>query len=226
MKILADLHCHAADDPHDDLSHSTEELIDAAAASGVQALALTLHERRLVTGRLSAYAAERGILLIPGVELTVQGKHVLVVNPDDAQAECTTFDELRKLGPRDAAIIAPHPFYPAPPCLGRALIRNIDLFHAIEYSSMYCTGINFNRFAEYVARKHGLPLIGTSDTHKLPYADSTLSVIDAEYSIEGIIDAVREGRVELQTTPRPVHKALRFGLKVVYDEMRTALGVR
>lgn len=225
MKILADLHSHAADDPRDDLAHSAEMLIDEVAAAGVQALALTLHERRLFTERLKGYAQERGVLLIPGVELTLEGKHVLVINPDEEQASCETFEELRTLGRRAAAIIAPHPFFPAPPCLGRKLARNIDLFDAIEYSSMYCHGINFNRLASGFAQRHGLPLVGTSDTHALPYVDTTLSLIEGDYSVAGVVHAVRNGDVEIRTRPRPVGKALRFGMKVAYDSARDLVGL-
>ena len=226
MNMLADLHTHAAEDPRDDLRHSAEMLIDEAAAAGVDVLAITLHERKLVSERLRAYANARGVLLVPGIELTLEGKHVLVINPDEDQSSCKTFGELHAVGRRDAAIIAPHPFFPAPPCLGTAFFRHRDLFDAVEFSSMYCTGINFNYFAQWAAHRYQLPLIGSSDTHALPYCDTTLSVLEGECSVAGVVDAVRSGRITLRTRPRPVGEALRFGMKVAYDTACDIVGAR
>ena len=40
-ELKADFHTHSADDPRDDLSHSTEVLLDAAAQLNFRVLALT-----------------------------------------------------------------------------------------------------------------------------------------------------------------------------------------
>lgn len=226
MKLLADLHTHAADDPRDDLGHSAEMLIDAAAASGVQVLAITLHDRLLRSDWLEEYAEARGVMLMPGIELTVEGKHVVVLNPSAEHLSCDTFDQLRKAGRCDGAIMAPHPYFPAPPCLGWLTAKHIDLFDLIEYSSMYCTGINFNRLAVNLARKHGRPIVGTSDTHSLPYVDNTLTWVEADRSVESVIHALLNGRIELRTKPRAVAPALRFGMKVAYDSAMDLIGVK
>ena len=65
--LKVELHAHTADDPVDNIPHSSRDLIDRAAALGYDALAITLHETQLDPAPLSPYAAERGILLIPGV---------------------------------------------------------------------------------------------------------------------------------------------------------------
>ncbi len=45
--LKVELHTHTADDPYDDVPHSTIELIDRAATLGYDALAVTLHDRQL-----------------------------------------------------------------------------------------------------------------------------------------------------------------------------------
>ena len=65
--LKVELHAHTADDPVDAVPHTTFELIDHAAALGYDALAITLHEQQLDLRRLAPYAAERGVVLIPGV---------------------------------------------------------------------------------------------------------------------------------------------------------------
>ena len=203
-RLKADFHTHAADDTKDRLNYSAEMLIEAAAQLKFDILAITCHEQVVSTLRLERYAAARGILLIPAVELLVEGKHVVMLNPDAEQAGATTFAQLRKLGKRKAVLLAPHPFYPAKACLHRALLDNIDLFDAIEYCSVYFRGINPNRRGVKLARQRGLPLLGTSDTHVLPYKPLTFSWVEAEeLSVEAVIDAIRAGHVRLETRPLP-----------------------
>ncbi|HXI27402.1 MAG TPA: hypothetical protein VNG89_03245, partial [Vicinamibacterales bacterium] len=66
--LKVELHAHTADDPVDAIPHSTNDLIDRAAALGYDAVAVTLHDRQLDLGPWVSYAADRGIVLIPGVE--------------------------------------------------------------------------------------------------------------------------------------------------------------
>ena len=71
--LKVELHTHTADDPEDRIPYSTCDLIDRAAALGFDALAITLHDHQLDVRRWEAYAADRGIVLIPGVERTIDG---------------------------------------------------------------------------------------------------------------------------------------------------------
>jgi len=220
LELKADFHTHSSDDPQDNLLHSTEMLIDDAARQGFDVLALTCHSGNAVTGRLQEYARRKGILLIPGIELHVEGKHVLILNPDEEQARAETFEELRRLGKRNAALIAPHPYYPSGSSLGKKLVENIGLFDAIEYCTMYFRWIGFNGAAVRTARKYGLPLAGTSDTHELPICISTFSWVTAESAtVEAVIEAIRKGRVRTETRPR----TLKEGSHLIYFAVRSAL---
>jgi hypothetical protein len=116
--------------------------------------------------------------------------------------------------------IAPHPYYPSDTSLLWHLEREIGLFDAIEYSSFWTRGFNPNRWAERVARRHGLPLIGTSDTHLLPYYAGTFTWVDAERTVEDVLAAIREGRVRLETRPRRFPEAVDLGLHAVTGMMR------
>lgn len=204
IRLKADLHVHTADDPHDRLGYSSEMLIDIVAQLNLDVLGIACHGHVVYTTHLAEYARRRGVLLVPAAEVLIEGKHVVLINPDPEQAAATTFAELRALGPRNAVVMAPHPFYPAKACLRKTLIKHMDLFDAIEYSCFYFYGCNPNRKAVAVARQYGRPLIGTTDTHVLPYCGSTYSWIAAEEaSIEAVIAAIRAGRVEVATAPPP-----------------------
>jgi hypothetical protein len=135
--------------PVDSIPHSGTELIDRAAALGYDALAITLHEQQCDVRTLAPYAAERGIVLIPGVERTIEGCHVLLLNFRNGADEVKSFADLVRLKRATRGlVVAPHPFFPTPTCLGRQLERNADLFDAVEYNAMFTASVNFNRRAE------------------------------------------------------------------------------
>lgn len=214
-RLKADLHTHTAGDPYDALCHSAEMLIEAVAGAGLDVLSITCHERDIRSEYLTAYAAARGVVLVPGIEKSIEKKHVLIINPHADHLAAQTFDELRAIGRKQAAFIAPHPYYPAPGSLRGDLVRHIDVFDAIEWSSLYTRVLNPNRQAARVAQKYGLPLVGTSDTHQLPYEDSTFSWIDARPTVEGVVEAIRAGRVALESRPKPSRAAAKSALGAV-----------
>jgi predicted metal-dependent phosphoesterase TrpH len=200
--LKVDLHSHTSDDPLDPIPYSSRELIDRAAALGYDALAITLHDRQLDVAPLASYAAGRGIVLIPGIERTIEGRHVLLLNFSRASEDVSTFDDLARLKEHeDGLVVAPHPYFPHPSSLLGRLTRHADLFDAVEYNAMYTAGLNFNLPAERWARARGKPLVGNSDAHRLPQLGPTWSLVDAQRDPRAICSAIRAGRVQLVTRP-------------------------
>src|ERR1051326_3757808 len=95
--LKVELHSHTADDPIDKIPYSTRDLIDRAAALGFDALAITLHNRQLDLRPWHSYASDRHIVLIPGVERTIGGKHVLLPNFQHGTEDVWSFDDLAAL---------------------------------------------------------------------------------------------------------------------------------
>lgn len=204
--LKVDLHLHTGDDPVDQLPHSAASLIDRAAELGFDALAITLHERQFTDPALRVYAGERGITLIPGLERTIEGRHVLLLNFPVAAAESArSFDDVAWLKARHGGlVVAPHPYFPARSCLRGALDAHADLFDAVEWSYFWTRGVNFNAPAARWARAHGKPVVGNSDLHDLRQLGRTYSIVDAPADAAAICEAIRAGRVTLQTEPVPV----------------------
>lgn len=223
--LKADLHTHTADDPADDIPHTTEQLIDRAAALGYRVLALTLHNRQLDVHPFRSYARERGITLIPGVERTVAGKHVLLLNFPVQAERVRSVEEIEALRRRwPGLVIAPHPFYPAPSCLGRAMNRHADLFDAVEYNYLYTARMNwFNEAACRWAVRHEKPIVANADVHRLSQLGFTYSLIDAEPDPDEICRAVRAGRVEIRTEPIPATAAMAYLASISLGGLRGRL---
>jgi len=199
--LKVDFHTHTADDPIDRIPYTTKNLIDHAADLGYDALAITLHERQLDVRGLQSYAAERGIVLVPGIERTIEGKHVLLLNFASGTEDVNTFDDLARLKRRSSGlVIAPHPFFPSRFCLWNKLHRYADLFDAVEYNAMFTRSMNFNRLAESWARRNGKPMVGNGDVHRLRQLGSTYSLVDAAPDADAICEAVAAGRVVVEAT--------------------------
>jgi predicted metal-dependent phosphoesterase TrpH len=203
--LKVDLHTHTSDDPVDRIPHSTTDLIDRAAALGYGALAITLHERQLDISTLRPYATERGVVLIPGIERTIEGRHVLLLNFRDGAEDVHTFGDLARLKQRHrgqpALVVAPHPFFPASTCLWTLLDRHADLFDAVEYNAMFTRAVNFNLPAERWARRNGKPMVGNGDIHRLRQLGTTYSLVDAPADPDAICAAIAAGKAVVEHRP-------------------------
>lgn len=216
MRLKCDLHLHTSEDPRHQLNYSARDLIEAASTKGYSVLSITNHNTVTYDQELADFAQSRGILLIPGVEATVMGKHVLIYGVEgmDEKWDKLTFFDLKRLKARGAFIVAPHPFYPNYNCLGNLLERFSKLFDAVEYSHLYTKKVNFNSRAQNFAKDKGLPLLGLSDAHSLKQLDYTYTLIDAPKEVDAIFEAIREEKTTIVTRPARVSTSSVVGLQL------------
>jgi predicted metal-dependent phosphoesterase TrpH len=218
--LKIDFHTHTADDPHDHISYSTRELIDHASVLGFDALAITLHDKQLALESLVPYASDRGIVLIRGIERTIEGKHVLLLNFRRGAEEVQSFADLAQLKQHEPGlVIAPHPFFPNSSCLGNILHRHADLFDGVEYNGMFTASVNFNRAAQRWAQTHHKPIVGNGDVHRLRQLGTTYSLVDAERDPDSICEAVARGRVSVKASPHSVVTAAGLMTDLVFSSV-------
>jgi len=206
--LKADLHLHTAEDPLDRVRYTAKELISKAADEGFDVISITNHHRMTFNQDLFFHAQGMGILLIPGIEMTIQRRHVLVLNPPPYKT-CADFFSLSKLRRPDTLIIAPHPYFPGTYSLNGYLLKHLDLFDALEYCHFYSPMINFNQRAVEVSQSFGFPLIGNSDAHFLSQLGATYSLIYAEKNLAAVFAAIRQNKVKVVSRPL---KYLEMGL--------------
>ncbi len=219
--LKVELHSHTGDDPVDRLTYTTPQLIDRAARLGYDALAITLHDKQLDLEPFAAQAEDRGLVLIPGIERTIQGKHVLLLNFTAAAEQVQSFDDVARLKQRErrGIVIAPHPFFPSSTCLRGLLDQHADLFDAVEYNAMFLRGVNFNRAAERWARAHGKPMVGNCDVHRLRQLGTTWSMVDADRNADSICDAIARGHVQVVARPHSIASGLTLFADIIVGGM-------
>ena len=198
--LKLELHTHTSDDPVDRIPHTLPQLIDRASALGYHALAVTLHDRQFDVRPFAGYAADRGIVLIAGIERTIEGRHALLLNFRKGAQDVRTFDDLARLKQREPGlVVAPHPFFPAQSCLGQLLDRHASLFDAVERNAMFTASVDFNRRAEQWAMRNGKPIVGNCDVHRLYQLGTTYSMVDAEPHPDSICAGIAAGRVRVES---------------------------
>jgi predicted metal-dependent phosphoesterase TrpH len=211
--LKAELHAHCNLDPVDYrlCPYSAEALIREAARLGYRVLAITCHDRDVWTTGLSVLAAGYGITLIPGMEVTTRnGGHILAYNFRTGAGNLDTIEKIHARSRPETLVVAPHPYFPSPKCLGRRLERNHRVFDAVEISGFYIPGIDFNRRAWRVAREYAKPLVGNSDLHQLWQLGRTFTWIQAEPDLSSIIAAIKGGRTRVESHSLTYMEALRW----------------
>jgi predicted metal-dependent phosphoesterase TrpH len=224
--LKADIHMHTDTDLLERVNRSAEELILSAEKQGFEVIAITNHNKWAYTAELADFAKKHGILLIPGTERTLEGKHVLVYNTTEKEAmDLKVIKDLAYVRRADTLIMAPHPYFLLGKCLGKSFEENIELFDAAEYSHFYIQGINKNKKMEEIAIKRHMPIVGTSDSHMDFQLGLTYSVIDADKDVLSVINAIKEGKVRVVTKPMPIRLFMRIIWTFLSNNVLKAVGV-
>jgi len=225
FQLRMEIHSHTDYDPQDWIEHSAEELIDEVARQGIGVLAITCHRALQWSAELQSYADAKGVLLIPAVEASIEGKDVLIYGLEHF-THPMTFDQLRELRRNNPEIltVAPHPFYPSSSCLGHRLFLHQDCFDAIEYCHFYTRQVNFNAKAVVAARKLNKPLVGTSDIHFLTQVGKTTSTVSVdERTFSAVSAAIKAGRLELETSPLTLSQLSLQVLQMLWMNLKGSL---
>ncbi|UDQ99183.1 PHP-associated domain-containing protein [Lentisphaerota bacterium WC36G] len=217
-----DFHIHVKGDPKDcDLKYTIKELILEAEKQNFDILAITNHNQIFDISRYNRFAKAHNILLIPGVEINLGRNHVVILFAQKSALQIKTFADLakyRKNHPK-SIIIAPHPFYKAPSCLGRHLENNIDLFDSIEYCHFHMKLFNFpNLKAVRLAKKHHKTIVGSSDVHKIKFFGTTYTLLEMKkFTTEEIHKSLRNiSKVNYKSSQLPFFTAIYYISKSVF----------
>jgi hypothetical protein len=115
-------------------------------------------------------------------------------------------------------IIAPHPFYPHPCCLGNMMNGNEDCIDAVEWCMLHVgwlpSRVSPNLRAARWAQKHHKPVVACSDAHTLAAIGTNASTVEADALTPAALWAgIRAGHVSFH------RKSLKVG-SVLYQTTR------
>ncbi|MBI4919666.1 PHP domain-containing protein [archaeon] len=197
--LKADMHLHCSADPEDFVEYSGKELINHAFNLGYSVLSITCHNLQHYNQELSNYAKKKGILLIPGMEKTLQGKHILLYNFEKKELDkIKNLRDINKFKNADNLVVCPHPFLPLPSSFLLNFKKYHYLFDAVEYCHFYTRTTNHNLITKKLSN---LPFVGNSDAHFLWQMGSTYSFITSKPKITDVINAIKEKKIDVFSRP-------------------------
>lgn len=201
--LKCQFHVHTKGDLEDSISYTPEQLIDRASELKYDVLSITCHRVVIFDKKLQEYAEKKGILLIPGIEFEIDGRHILGINIDKDIENVNNFEKLKEYrsSHSECLIIATHPFFPTKKSLKEEFTKNIELFDAVENCFAYTKIINFNKKASKLAQAHSKPIVATSDCHILRYLNIGYVLIEAEKNISSIINSIKKDKIKNITKP-------------------------
>jgi predicted metal-dependent phosphoesterase TrpH len=194
LRLRIDLHVHTV--CSGDSYITLEDAIRRCREDGLDGFAVTDHDT--MTKIPNDLEKEGGLIVIPGVEITAKGAHVIAFDIDDEIPKdlsvSETVDGIHDQG--GIAIIA-HPY---------SLFRTWVNLREIEEASFDCVEVaNAYQFPygwmlaknTDLAERLGLPVTGGSDAHIPRTIGRALTILEADTrDTEGALGALREERTE------------------------------
>ncbi|MCK4521025.1 MAG: PHP domain-containing protein [Nanoarchaeota archaeon] len=208
------LHIHTKEDPRDShiIRYSYKDLIKTLAEKGFSIISITNHDSIFYNKNLARTAEENNILLIPGIEMTIEGVHILGYNLDREDVfdkkgnyKIKKLEDIEKIKREDNLIIPAHVFYGFH-SINNKLFEHCHLFDALEFSFFYTDNILSkipNKKAIRAAERYNMPLIGTSDVHDKRILNETYTKIkcnldnhplNSKKNIKSVIRAIKNAK--------------------------------
>jgi predicted metal-dependent phosphoesterase TrpH len=195
MFLRLDLHVHSF--------HSVDsvnlfgEINQRCHTTGLDGYALCDHDS--LKGLEEAREKAADLVVIPGVEVTARGAHVLCLDPNEiVSSGLSVAETVEKIRAQGATSILAHPFR-----ISTNLLRYKDAeaigFDAIEVANAaqfpFRMAMELNRG---MARRLGLPQTGGSDSHIPETIGRSITVVESESKdIEDVIAAIKKGKTEV-----------------------------
>jgi PHP domain len=198
MKV--DFHVHTSRSV--DAVASPRQVVKYAKKLGLDAIAITDHNRLFPHALARQLSREFGLLVIPGMEggnIAIR-KHWIALGisrPFESLSIDTVLSFIRNEG---GVSVAPHPHAR----LGYADYAGLG-FDAVE--SLNGSEPQSNAL---VRNTRNIPETGGSDAHALPMMGYTWTLVEADGTLDGVLEAVRGGRCTPRGTTIPFLDFLRF----------------
>jgi predicted metal-dependent phosphoesterase TrpH len=206
-----DLHLHTSRGSSDS-NVSPQQVIERAREIGLDAVCVTEHDHIWDMQEIQALAAEAGVVVLRGMEVTTEVGHVGAFGLDRYVGGIYRLKELRRVADEcGGLLIANHPFrYKLDPKLTffnnhEAAFDAGDVRKAAEQAVFSlvdavevlngCCSEEENRFAQQVARALNLVEVAGSDSHSVDSVGCVCTVLEAPaLSERALIDAIKAGR--------------------------------
>jgi predicted metal-dependent phosphoesterase TrpH len=202
MQVKADLHVHTIYSR--DSIITPKELVYYARKRGLTAVAVTDHDQ--VKGA-QKIAKATDFLVIPGTEVSSLNGHIVGLDvqepiPKGLNPE-ETVDRIHQAG---GVAVACHPFVLFKGSVGKHVTARFDAVETVNSSAFPFR--SSTEKANQLADKLRLPKVAGTDAHYGPVIGHAFTLIDAEPTVDALLNAIVNGRCQ------PFGGAIPFALRV------------
>ena len=209
MVLRAELHCHnsfsnfhvGGKEPPYDCNVGVREQLEKARLAGLDAVFVTNHNTLdgYTQMRECARSHEKfsGMSVFPAEEITIDtGAHVLAYGLHEGVPPGLCLEEtLERIRGQGGVSSAPHPF-----SILDALRERAAECDMVEVFNSNNVDLASNARACEFALDHGMTAVAGSDSHVLSTMGRCVNEIDSEPSLDGVLDAMKHGRVRASST--------------------------
>jgi hypothetical protein len=174
---------------------------------GLNAIAVTNHDYFMTFD-----VDTSGLVIIPGVEISTEEGHLLVVGPDPPKrtppGELSPGEAVDLAHSRDCAAIIAHPFR-------SGTVKDADIsVDAVEVNGKHPQAASL---VDKLASDRELPIVGGSDAHYPFEIGRVITRVDAsELTPESVVGAIQSGQTTYQTVQRFPDQYLRVLYSAVH----------
>jgi predicted metal-dependent phosphoesterase TrpH len=195
LKITLDLHIHSVYST--DGVNTIDTITRRIQEIGFRGYALADHDT--MEGLPEAFRKKVDLVLVPAMEVTARGAHVLALDPNEAVptglSVAETVDRIHEQG---ATAVLAHPYglprnWISINSVKHAGLDAVEVANSAQFPYDYICGLN-RRLAEEL----DLPMTGGSDAHIPDTIGRAYTIIDTPSTeLQDIIDSIRKGRTEI-----------------------------
>lgn len=186
MKV--DLHVHTT---ASDGKIKPEEIIERAREKGLDCIAVTDHDTMDGYRKAKETVPDDGFLLIPGIEVSTEKGHILVLGTEK-EPKTKDFEELLEFAEENNAItVGAHPFARVKDEIEPKYLKRLDAIEIINGR----TYPKANKKAEKFAIENSMPKTAGSDSHMEDELGGVWNEVEGD-TVEEIIGKVKNGEAE------------------------------
>jgi predicted metal-dependent phosphoesterase TrpH len=199
-------------DPHIHSTYSSDstarpkDIIIKARSIGLDAIAIADHNS--IKGSMAGIEESKGMddfIVIPAMEVSTNKGHMVALGiNEEIKRGLSPEETVEKIREASGIAIAPHPFvrYREGLC---DKVKDLDVDAIETLNSRYIFGYS-NWRAKKLAEERGLPQIGASDAHFLGAIGSCVTEVEADCSVDSIINGILSGKTNVfgDRTPLPL----------------------
>ena len=215
--LTCDLHVHTSYSK--DGESSVEDILRAAEAAGLDAIAITDHDS--VDGAKKALTLPSSVLVIPGIEVSTKQGHLLVLGVTEIiPAGLDVVDTVNIARRMGALLILPHPYHVWRHGVARRKKVGMSVVDAVEsFNSRYIVG-SANKKAARIAKRLGKPCVGGSDAHNAKFVGFGRTFVEAEKNVPAILEAIRAGKVSCGGRKTPLRTYTRQSINNTWRKIK------